>query len=275
MITIFANIRINNATSLQHLKDSFFSFNNISDDWLINIRGTFRDEAISFLKENLGEKMTTFELLDDSREWISNALEMVKKAKHSYLFVWNEDHLNIAPQDTYIKIVEEMEAQKADYLLYSWWQFGKSRDSFSKTKLTEGLHVDTILLTPQKWKEVLGNKHPYYLISLCGIFRKDFLKKLLLLDKRKLPLFFTKNLYRFMTLLNRLGLDFDQKKYFHLLNRMFMNKLRRFSKEAPFDLAPFGMIGLESCFGAVCKVLVKDSGMKIESLIDLLTGQTV
>ena len=42
-------------------------------------------------------------------------------------------------------------------------------------------------------------------------------------------------------------------------------------KEAPFDLAPFGMIGLESCFGVVYKVLVKQSGMKIESLIDLLT----
>ena len=42
-------------------------------------------------------------------------------------------------------------------------------------------------------------------------------------------------------------------------------------KEAPFDLAPFGMIGLESCFGAVNKVLVKQYGMKIESLIDLLT----
>ena len=42
-------------------------------------------------------------------------------------------------------------------------------------------------------------------------------------------------------------------------------------KEAPFDLAPFGMIGLESCFGAVSKVLVKESEMKIESLIDLLT----
>ena len=42
-------------------------------------------------------------------------------------------------------------------------------------------------------------------------------------------------------------------------------------KEAPFDLAPFGMIGLESCFGAVNKILVKESGMKIESLIDLLT----
>jgi dihydroorotase len=42
-------------------------------------------------------------------------------------------------------------------------------------------------------------------------------------------------------------------------------------KEAPFDLAPFGMIGLESCFGAVNKVLVKQYGMEIESLIDLLT----
>ncbi|MFC1760005.1 amidohydrolase family protein [Candidatus Neomarinimicrobiota bacterium] len=42
-------------------------------------------------------------------------------------------------------------------------------------------------------------------------------------------------------------------------------------KEAPFDLAPFGMIGLESCFGAVNKVLVQNSGMGIETLIDLLT----
>jgi len=42
-------------------------------------------------------------------------------------------------------------------------------------------------------------------------------------------------------------------------------------KEAPFDLAPFGMIGLESCFGAVNKILVKNNGMKIEELIDLLT----
>jgi dihydroorotase len=42
-------------------------------------------------------------------------------------------------------------------------------------------------------------------------------------------------------------------------------------KEAPFDLAPFGMIGLESCFGAVNKVLVQESGIKIELLIDFLT----
>ncbi|MEE9572410.1 MAG: dihydroorotase [Candidatus Neomarinimicrobiota bacterium] len=42
-------------------------------------------------------------------------------------------------------------------------------------------------------------------------------------------------------------------------------------KEAPFELAPFGMIGLESCFGAVNKVLVHEGRMKVEYLIDLLT----
>lgn len=42
-------------------------------------------------------------------------------------------------------------------------------------------------------------------------------------------------------------------------------------KEAPFDLAPFGMIGLESCFGAINKVLNNENAIKIEKLIDLLT----
>ena len=43
-------------------------------------------------------------------------------------------------------------------------------------------------------------------------------------------------------------------------------------KETTFDLASFGMIGLESCFGAVNKVLVKENGMSLKSLIEKLTG---
>ncbi|MEE8437244.1 MAG: dihydroorotase, partial [Candidatus Neomarinimicrobiota bacterium] len=42
-------------------------------------------------------------------------------------------------------------------------------------------------------------------------------------------------------------------------------------KEAVFDSAPFGMIGLESCFGAVNKVLVKEGTMTLEELIRKLT----
>ena len=42
-------------------------------------------------------------------------------------------------------------------------------------------------------------------------------------------------------------------------------------KEKTFDLAPFGMIGLESCFGVVNKVLVKENKIKLNKLIQLLT----
>jgi len=44
-------------------------------------------------------------------------------------------------------------------------------------------------------------------------------------------------------------------------------------KETTFDLASFGMIGLESCFGAVNKVLVVEEGMDIETVISLLTNK--
>ncbi|MGY8751751.1 MAG: dihydroorotase [Fidelibacterota bacterium] len=42
-------------------------------------------------------------------------------------------------------------------------------------------------------------------------------------------------------------------------------------KESTFDLAPFGMIGLESCFGAVNKVLVKENNLNLLNLVQLLT----
>ena len=42
-------------------------------------------------------------------------------------------------------------------------------------------------------------------------------------------------------------------------------------KETTFDLACFGMIGLESAFGAANMVLVEESGLKIIDLISLLT----
>ena len=42
-------------------------------------------------------------------------------------------------------------------------------------------------------------------------------------------------------------------------------------KETTFDIASFGMIGLESCFGAVNFIFCKNSGMPLEHLIKLLT----
>jgi len=46
---------------------------------------------------------------------------------------------------------------------------------------------------------------------------------------------------------------------------------RKEDKETTFDFASFGMIGLESCFGIVNKILGRDSGIGLNDLISLLT----
>lgn len=245
MLTIFANLRINDTERLQHMKDSFFSFNTISDDWLINVRGKLRDEAIAFLKENLGDKMTLFELLDDSRGWMNNALEMLPKAKHDYLLVWNEDHMNIALQEAYKGIIQEMKEQEVDYMTYSWWMFGKAREVFDKFEnefeLKKFKYIDILNLTPKKWRLARKKGYPYFIISLCGIFHKNLWEKLLVEDRKKLPMFLTKFLFKIIGFFTyklpilKKGRGCT-KNYFYKVNKLFFHKLIKYPKECPFEL---------------------------------------
>jgi mannose-6-phosphate isomerase-like protein (cupin superfamily) len=161
---------------------------------------------------------------------------MLPKAKYDYILMWNEDHLNLAPQNLYAGIAAEMKLQKIDYMLYSWWQFGDSVERYKLLDIDKFKYIDTVYLTKNKWKKLIKAGHPYGIISSMGIFHKDFFKKLLLKDKVKLPIFFTKNLYRIMTLLNYIGLRFNQRECFNIINRILFHKLRKFPKETPFDV---------------------------------------
>lgn len=236
MITIFANMRINEESRLKHLKDSLQTFKDLSDNWVINVRGKLRDRAIQHLQQELGDKLVLFNLLDDKRGWIPNARKMLPAVKYNYLLIWLEDHLNIAPIQMLRSSIDEMEKHRADYMQYSWWVFGEQRRGLEKLEYKKGQYIDSVLLTPEKWQTMLeaGNKN--YLISLLGIFKKDLFAKLLDKDEHKLPLSWKRYLYSFMTLLNRLGWKFDHKKGFNLINKLAFNKFRRFTYEAPFDL---------------------------------------
>lgn len=237
-------MRINEPERLKHMKDSFVSFKDISDDWIINIRGKLRDEAVAFLKENLGDKLTIFELLDDSRGWIVNALDMLGSAKYDYVLLWNEDHLNIAQQELYGIIVSEMVKNNADYIGYSWWIFGKDRWYFDnltdKLEIKHVNNIDIVDMTLKKWKTLVKSGYPYFLMSLCGIYKKDFLWKMMLSDKNKLPIFLTNLLFKAMGFINILGIKFNTKKWFRYVNKFFKYKLRRYSKETPFELEKDG-----------------------------------
>ncbi len=237
MLTIFANLRINSETRLQHLKDSFRSFSVISDNWLVNIRGALRKETLDFLKKNLGPKGVYFELLDDSRGWTKNALEMVSQAKYSHLLVWNEDHFNLASPKVYQELAENLKESDTDYMQYSWWNFGKLRLFFESFPLNHFERLDTIELTKDIWLELKKKGHSDHLISLNGIYKKEFFIKLLKKDQEKIP-FVGSSLHHFAErFLKIFGITSGREKYFHWVNqKLFKNRLSRFSKETPFNL---------------------------------------
>ncbi len=238
MFTIFANIRINSETRLKHLQDSFCSFYPISDNWLINVRGNFRLPAIDFLKNQLGSPQATFfELLDDARGWTKNALKMIGSIKHPYLLTWNEDHLNIAPLEVYKNLAQDLEKSGADYLQYSWWNFGELRRAFDHFPLNHFNSLDALELTRDLWVELKKYGHADHLISFNGIFKKEFFKTLLLKDKEKIA-FVGTPLHRFAAnFLKIFGVTSGREKYFHFINqKVFKNRLSRFSKETPFNL---------------------------------------
>ena len=239
-LTILANMRINEPERLQHMKDSFMSFRNISDDWVINIRGKLRDEAITFLKENLGDKLNLFELIDDSRGWITNASEILKSARYDYVLIWNEDHVNLAPQNLYGSMVADMANANVDYLGYSWWLFGKDRGFFdclsNELDIQHCSTVDVVRITRKKWNMLLRSGYPYFLMSLCGIYKKDLLRRMMMSDTRKIPMFFTKFLFKVMGFSNVIGIRFNTKKAFDKINTLFFNKLRKYPACTPFEL---------------------------------------
>jgi hypothetical protein len=242
MLTVLGNIRINSQARLKHLKDSLATFKGESDNWLINVRGTLRDEAITFLRRELGDRLVLFELLDDSRGWITNSLEMLKEAQYEYVLIWLEDHLNLAAPGTLGNVVEEMQAAQVDYLPYSWWMFGRSRKSFDELHTTLGLTnkecISYLTLTKEKWREVRNRGHKYFLISMLGIFRKDFLREMWRKDQKRWPLFFKKGIFKLLGALTKVGFSTQgHKEIFSRINRfVFFNKLRKYPPETPFEM---------------------------------------
>ncbi|MDP3989549.1 MAG: hypothetical protein Q8P93_04940 [bacterium] len=236
MVTIFGNIRISDEDSLEHLKDCCFSLRGISDNWVINVRGTLRESAVAFLREEIGDHLRLFELLNDSRGWIPNAREMLTAVKYDHLFILNEDHINIAGIEVLKGALEEMQKHDADVMTYSWWMDGKLREGIDLLEPTRGTYVDTVYMTKDKWATLRARGYPYYLISLCGVLKKDFFIRLLALDEHKLPLFLTRWLYKSINLLRRHGFSIDKSYVYDSLNKLLFYRLRRFTKEAPFDL---------------------------------------
>lgn len=182
MLNIFANFYIDTEERFLRMKDSFNSFSRIhADAWVINCRGKYRDEVLAFLKDNLGDKLIPFQL-NSRKGWFHDTRKMLPAIKSEYVLFWLEDHINLAPVELLDSIVAEMKSKELEYMLYTFWQFGKLRNRYDGIELSSGQFIDYFEHTLDNNNIIQGNVGGSYIISAASILSSNLFTLVVLAD---------------------------------------------------------------------------------------------
>ena len=184
LMTVFANFRIDSEERLIRMQDSFRSFCEADIEmWVVNIRGSLKNEAAEFLKTNLGGRLKLFEL-ESKNGWFHDSRQMLHEINSEYVFFWIEDHLCLSGVNYFNQVVSEMKVLDAEYLLYSWFHQGEALKSYSCLPSVDGntiIKVDYDAKRHRQRMDMLKNNKlcPTYIISCTAIFNLKLFKKVI------------------------------------------------------------------------------------------------
>ena len=126
MVTAICNIYINSEAKLGLFKETFPFVYPISDNWLVYIRGKFKQEAIEHIRSSFNDvedRCIFFESLYDD-DWAKSTTRMLEKSKYDYIYVFLEDHFLLKPIDHFKKVIRDMIKNNIDYFQYSFFNIG-------------------------------------------------------------------------------------------------------------------------------------------------------
>ena len=184
-ICIFSNFLINNPERLQRLKDSFKSFKKINpNEWILNIRGDYKDEAAKFLKRNIKKNLKVSHRAS-SKGWIYDSKILSKQINADYVFIWLEDHIFLNDIEYFQEVLQEMYLNEVDTLCYTWFHEREREFFYSITPIKKGKYIDISFFDENK--RLMNNKSQkfknHYVIGMPSIMRRVFFNKIL--DLRK------------------------------------------------------------------------------------------
>jgi len=188
MLTALCNIYLNSSGALEKFQESFPLVYEISDNWLINIRGKEHDAAIAFIKKtfpNSEATCTIFSGLDDT-QWAASTTLMLKSARYEYLYVYLEDHFLMKPLSQMREVIKEMMKLKLDYLQYSFFNVGLNLDSLEVFQPDQAEHLFHFTFKPEHIALAKKTNPTFYPYALPSISRLSFFKKLLTIEERRL-----------------------------------------------------------------------------------------
>ena len=188
--SVFANFFIDTEERFLRLKDSFFSFNKADiNEWIINIRGDFKNEVKNFLEENVTNNLKIF-FLESKRGWIEDSLEIIKNNNSEIIFFWVEDHICITNFSKMNSVVNEMYENKIDHLTYSFFHKGILLNPLEAIEYEKKKEISFFSYNFENYNKIKNwyekkDVTPEYLISCCSLMSIELFKKNLLQSRKK------------------------------------------------------------------------------------------
>lgn len=183
-LTIFGNFRIDSHERFLRMKDSFNSFEAANiDNWVLNIRGPLKNQAIEFLKGRLDNRLIVTSI-ESQNGWLHDTIILSKSIKTKYILVWVEDHICTCGPLNLDLIVKDLITNSVEYMGYSWYGQGLFIEEFNGIPFTSSntinvinYDIDADFQRQKNSTKLIGSKS--YLVSLCGIFSYSFFLKIL------------------------------------------------------------------------------------------------
>jgi hypothetical protein len=188
MITGICNVYINSELKLGLFKETFHRVYAVSDNWLVNIRGKYREEVIEYIKSSFPdfEKNCIFFSGLDDNNWAKSTAKMLEKSKYEYIYVFIEDHFLLKSLDHFKSVIRDMMDSKIEYFTYSFFNVGLSVQSAEGLYPDYSKHFFSFQFDEKNIVFLRKNNHHFYPYSLVSICTKKYFQRLLLIENKLL-----------------------------------------------------------------------------------------
>ena len=188
MITAICNISLDSQEKLELFKETFPRVYLISDHWLVNIRGKNRTEAKDFICTTFDDAKSRciFYSNLDENNWAIATSTMLQDSKHQYIYVFLEDHFLLKPLEHFKQVIQDMKDRQIDYFMYSFFNIGLSHQSSEALYPDYSEYFYYFGVNQGNLSFLKHNNRHFYPYSLAGICSREYFKKILTIEKKRL-----------------------------------------------------------------------------------------
>lgn len=188
MVTALCNIYLNSEIKFMLFKETFPLVYSISDNWLVYIRGKYREQASDFIKNNFPNYHSNCILFSNlyDNDWAKSTREMMQRTKYDYIYIYIEDHFLLKSIDHFSDVIADMISNEIDTFSYSFFNVGMHINSVELLYPDYNEHFVTFKIEKNNIDFLEKEYEGLFPFSLVSVSKKEFFLKILNIERKKL-----------------------------------------------------------------------------------------